>query len=183
MGLHYSMKSMNTSVFNIPRFSKRKIFAVSVVTLGIIMSTLASSSGSINDSSASFSEWVYGISMLIASLILSCFLGKYQQYLYSKFKADWREGLFYTHLLSTPGFVFLYKDLWYIFYDNRYQMKEYNHSNLVSVGSILKIIKFDLIISTYSSSIVDFFNDIEIPRLWVYLLFNVFTQCKLNDNL
>jgi UDP-xylose/UDP-N-acetylglucosamine transporter B4 len=56
-----------------------------------------------------YNTWLLGITYLIIALLLSSIMGLYQQVLYSKFGKAWREGLFYIHFLSLPGF-FLFKD-------------------------------------------------------------------------
>jgi hypothetical protein len=77
---------------------------------------------------------------------------------YTKFKADWSififnlaEGLFYTHILSLPPFLFLYKDL-------GRQIALYHSSAPYIFHSA-------------------FLDKVQIPELWVFLFFNVLTQC------
>ena len=64
-------------------------------------------SSPINDSEPlDYNTWLIGISLLIVALVLSSFMGLYQQILYSKYGKVWKEGLFYMHFFSLPGFLF-----------------------------------------------------------------------------
>lgn len=49
--------------------------------------------------------------MLIASLFATAILGILQERTYSIYGPCWREGVFYTHLLSLPIFIFLRNDV------------------------------------------------------------------------
>ena len=56
-------------------------------------------------------EWIWGIVLMTVSLVLSAFLGLYQEHVYTKYGKEWREGLFYTHFYALPFFLLFYKDL------------------------------------------------------------------------
>jgi len=49
--------------------------------------------------------------MLTISLFLTGILGVLQEKTYKKYGPCWKEGVFYTHLLSLPTFAFLLKDI------------------------------------------------------------------------
>jgi hypothetical protein len=73
------------------------------------------SSPSINPSStpqeSDYATWLVGISMLAIALIMSSVLGHVQEWSYRKYGKDWKEGMFYTHLLGIPYFAFFYSDI------------------------------------------------------------------------
>jgi UDP-xylose/UDP-N-acetylglucosamine transporter B4 len=148
------------------RFSVAKIFGVILVTLGIVITTFETANQTSSSSSASMSEWILGISILTAALILSCFLGQYQQWLYQRYPKEWKEGLFYTHILSLPLFGFLYQDL-------SNQISIYNASARLSVFDIVQNAGLDDLVS--SSSPLYFIKFV--PVLWAYLALNVITHC------
>jgi len=49
--------------------------------------------------------------MLVISLLLTAALGLAQERTYKKYGPCWREGVFYTHFLSLPIFLFLIPDI------------------------------------------------------------------------
>jgi len=49
--------------------------------------------------------------MLFVSLFLSALLGHLQEWSYSKYGKNWKEGLFYSHLLGLPYFILLGRDI------------------------------------------------------------------------
>lgn len=136
-----------------------------VVTCGIFISTFSSSNIAISSPDASLSEWTFGVMILTIALILSCFLGQYQQVVYSKYGPQWREGLFYTHILSIPAFILFRSDL-------QDQIQTYNSSQLISPIQLIQS-WFKLDHETVGMN----FAHIVVPILWLYLLFNVITQC------
>lgn len=154
-------------------YSKHKISGVSIVTIGIILSTLSSSHHEASNAAGSYLEWVAGIGILSLGLVMSCFLGQYQQALYAKFGQQWQEGLFYTHLLSLPAFGLFYQDL-------INQVHIYNASEAMSIGMFLKPVLsgpmarqiWDILGGVYLDSVY-------VPSLWTFLVLNVTTQCEL----
>ncbi|KAL0566441.1 hypothetical protein V5O48_015574, partial [Marasmius crinis-equi] len=57
------------------------------------------------------SRYALGIGMLVVSLLLSGILGILQEKTYKKYGPCWKEGVFYTHFLSLPVFLFLIPDV------------------------------------------------------------------------
>jgi UDP-xylose/UDP-N-acetylglucosamine transporter B4 len=91
-------------------YSFRQIFGVLLVTLGILATTMASSSSNIS-STLSSSSYFIGVGLLTLAVFTSAFLGLLQQHTYGKYGGHWREGLFYTHTLSLPFFLLFYKEI------------------------------------------------------------------------
>ncbi|KAJ3152106.1 golgi uridine diphosphate-N- acetylglucosamine transporter [Geranomyces michiganensis] len=161
------------------KFSKAQVAGVSLVTLGVIAATYSSSSAASDttvdanakqsaSNSILSSQWLFGLGLLFLALVLSCFLGQLQQITYAKFGPAWREGLFYTHLLGLPAFLLFRNDL-------TEQMRDYNASPPVALGDALEPAgewfpgSGELLKPTPWSGI-------EIPSMWLYLIFNVATQ-------
>ncbi|KAI8904321.1 UDP-xylose and UDP-N-acetylglucosamine transporter [Gorgonomyces haynaldii] len=98
------------------RFSLRKIASVLIVTVGIILSSLQKHD----------MHYTEGVFVLVVALVLSCFLGQFQQKVYQKYGSHWREGLFYTHAMALPFFYFLKSDL-------QRQWTQYSQSQPIAV--------------------------------------------------
>ncbi|KAJ1556543.1 hypothetical protein HK096_000275, partial [Nowakowskiella sp. JEL0078] len=100
--------SLIFSIFSGTRYSLQKLASVFLVTVGVIMSTLASSpkksitSESVSDENADFLSWIIGLAILTVALVLSAFLGLYQQKIYERYGKHWKEGLFFTHFFTLP---------------------------------------------------------------------------------
>ena len=81
------------------RYTQHQVIAVTTLTLGVLMSTFASARDAAPDkkvAATSTTEWLIGVTLLALSLLISCIMGLYQEYIYSKYAKEWREGLFYT---------------------------------------------------------------------------------------
>jgi len=93
------------------RYTLKQLVSVTLVSIGVCVasiSTSASSGLSLEDLSLTY---IYGIIMLVASLVLTATLGILQERTYKVYGPCWREGVFYTHFLSLPIFLFLRKDI------------------------------------------------------------------------
>ncbi|TFK40700.1 UAA transporter [Crucibulum laeve] len=98
------------------RYSLMQVMSVGIVTLGVVLATLSRpSSGSNASKSTSTPEdmtrYFTGIGMLVVSLFCTATLGILQEQTYKKYGPCWKEGVFYTHLLSLPMFIFLRADI------------------------------------------------------------------------
>ncbi|PCH44405.1 UAA-domain-containing protein [Wolfiporia cocos MD-104 SS10] len=95
------------------KYSYPQITAVTVVSLGVILATLSrpASSSSSSASTVDLSTYTIGVLMMTVSLLLSGILGMLQELTYTTYGPYWKEGVFYTHLLSLPVFVFLIPDV------------------------------------------------------------------------
>jgi len=84
------------------RYSASQIFAVVVVTIGVIYATTSAKASSGSSSSKPASEavssgdYAIGILMLTIALIVSSLMGLLQESTYQTYGAEWREGLFYS---------------------------------------------------------------------------------------
>jgi len=97
------------------RYTIMQVASVILVSAGVIWATLARPSaqkkGDPIQSAEDIQKYTIGISMLVASLILTGFFGLLQERTYQTYGPCWKEGVFYTHFLSLPVFVFLVGDV------------------------------------------------------------------------
>jgi len=156
------------------RYTISKYLAVVSITIGICISTIASSKSKVSsspvnvtseesddpaaagDTAAAAStppvpliEWSIGIGMLTFALFASALMGIYQEKMYAKFGKHPHEALFFVHALSLPAFALMWPDI-------------SRHAALYQASPILTI----PIISKYVS----------VPSMWVWLFGNVVTQ-------
>ena len=142
-------------------YTLSQIASVLIVTLGILLTTFASSSNrlkkqSLTDTLDSYTSWLIGIGILVIGLVLSSLMGLYQEYTYQKYgRASWREGLFYIHFLSLPAFILVYGDI-------QRDLMNYTQSPIIFP---FKHLGFSIL------------ESFPIPFLWMYLIVNVLTQC------
>ncbi|KAJ3186543.1 hypothetical protein HDU85_007363 [Gaertneriomyces sp. JEL0708] len=154
------------------RFSRQQVTGVVLVTVGIIVSTYSSAishSAGRPSLDMSLSEYIFGLAVLFIALVLACLLGQFQQYTYGKFGKHWREGLFYTHILGLPPFLFLWNEL-------KTQIIAYNHSTPISVGEMLAPILGVLPKSLVHIVLGSWWVHVQIPQMWLFLLLNTATQ-------
>uniref|UniRef100_F1LAD3 UDP-xylose and UDP-N-acetylglucosamine transporter-like protein n=1 Tax=Ascaris suum TaxID=6253 RepID=F1LAD3_ASCSU len=100
------------------QYSLRKYAAVMMITVGIIICTLATStqkkSSGFNTAEAAkhYREWLIGIAMLITALLASAYLAICQETMYKKFGKHTREAMFVVHGASLPFFAFMGNDIY-----------------------------------------------------------------------
>ena len=154
------------------KYTVNQVIGVGLVTIGILISTFASAT---IQESTPLLEWMTGIFILTLALILTALLGQYQQLTYSTYGSQWKEGLFYIHVLSLPGFLFFHSSI-------MEQVQLYNTSPLISIGEMIEPwFKYGSFTKLFYSFLDgDLLKQVFIPELWGYLLLNVCTQCKLN---
>ncbi|KAF7313238.1 DUF1992 domain-containing protein [Mycena kentingensis (nom. inval.)] len=96
------------------RYSLGQIAAVTVVTLGVLLTTLSAANRSTAAPTASMNTYIQGIVILSLALLLSGLLGLAQDQTYSRYgreSTSWQESMFYLHFLALPMFVFVRKDI------------------------------------------------------------------------
>lgn len=89
------------------KYTPAQIVSVLFVTVGVILATLSTPSQA-QDTHAhvDLTEYTLGIIMLTASLLMTGVLGMLQERTYTRYGPHWQEGLFYTHALSLPIYIF-----------------------------------------------------------------------------
>jgi len=94
------------------RYTVVQVTSVLLVSIGVVLATLARPSVPRTDESPQdIRKYVTGVAMLVISLFLTGLLGLMQERTYRRYGPCWREGVFYTHFLSLPIFLFLVKDI------------------------------------------------------------------------
>lgn len=93
-----------------------QVVSVLLVTGGVTLSTLAArhdAGSGLGLSKEMYSQYLVGISLLLLSLVVSGFMGLWQEGTFKRYgKASYKEALFYTHTLSLPLFLLFGRSLW-----------------------------------------------------------------------
>nr|CAG8503008.1 7853_t:CDS:2 [Entrophospora candida] len=139
------------------RYALTQIVAVIMITFGVVFATLSSANNQlVEDKNSGFTaDYIFGIMILTVALVLSCFMGLYQEMNRSN---DWREGLFYT-----VGEIILF------------QVLLLNESPHVSLEEIVNDFSGGKIFAS-SDVIHNALSYCVLPRTWLYLIMNVLTQ-------
>ncbi|KAI9495005.1 UAA transporter [Zychaea mexicana] len=155
------------------RYPKGQVIGVGLVTMGVVWATLdnANPSAKGGEDQADTGEFLIGITILVIGMILSAGMGLIQEVTYKKYGKQWREGLFYTHFLALPMFVFFYKDL-------MENVAVYNASPAAPLPVVFKQVPvLGQILSTLlPEPIRSVLDTIVVPKLWAFLALNVLTQ-------
>ncbi|PWZ00912.1 UAA transporter [Testicularia cyperi] len=98
-------------------YTKLQVLSVLLVTVGVIASTLDSASAaaptSPSEPEVSAATYLTGVLYLFSALVLTGFMGVWQEKTFKLYgNQNWRESLFYSHLLSLPMFAIRGKTLW-----------------------------------------------------------------------
>lgn len=152
------------------RYSLDQVIGVVLVTAGVIWATLDNASSQTSSNPESATNFFIGIFLLVVAMILSAGMGLFQEVTYKKYGKQWREGLFYTHFLALPFFLFFYKDL-------SAQVVNYNKSPLLPVSVVLEEIPvISSVAALVPESIMTLISHYQVRKLWAYLFLNVITQ-------
>ncbi|KAF4829334.1 AMP deaminase [Colletotrichum tropicale] len=90
------------------KYSRIQIVAVILLTLGVITAAWSDSQSKSTTKSAGQSErpaFGTGLIILFVAQVLSAIMGLYTEETYKKYGPQWKENLFYSHLLSLPLFL------------------------------------------------------------------------------
>lgn len=92
--------SLGWTIYN-RKYTSRQVFAVYILTLGIIISTYtsrpqASSEPSQADIDASLRSYLIGLFLMVLATLLSSFMSLYLERTFRSYKPSWKESLFYT---------------------------------------------------------------------------------------
>ncbi|KAJ2699206.1 golgi uridine diphosphate-N- acetylglucosamine transporter [Coemansia sp. IMI 203386] len=155
------------------RYPVRQVLAVLMVSVGVVLATLASVSDlsaehqkeepdMSHGSSYVVHESFIGISLLTCGVFLAAMLGLYQESTYRIYGKHWQEGLFYNHVLALPMFLFLYRDIL-----NQANALSQSHLVVVSLNESIPVI------GRFLTSTINLFT---VPWLWISLVCNVLSQ-------
>ncbi|KAJ1822023.1 golgi uridine diphosphate-N- acetylglucosamine transporter, partial [Coemansia sp. RSA 2599] len=156
------------------RYPVKQVLAVMMVSVGVVLATLASVSDESSFSSErdpesnggpgyAVHESIIGITLLTFGVFLAAMLGLYQESTYSMYGKHWQEGLFYNHALALPMFLFLYRDI----VSQAYALSE-SYPVVVSLDRSVPLVGRLLV-----SGSVHLFT---VPWLWISLVCNVLSQ-------
>ncbi|KAF6785371.1 amp deaminase [Colletotrichum sojae] len=85
------------------KYSRIQIVAVCLLTFGVI--TAAWSDSQSKEEQSSRPAFGTGLIILFVAQVLSAIMGLYTEETYKKYGPQWKENLFYSHLLSLPLFL------------------------------------------------------------------------------
>ncbi|KAF9889483.1 golgi uridine diphosphate-N- acetylglucosamine transporter [Aspergillus nanangensis] len=106
-------------IYNRKRYSPGQILSVAMLTVGVVAAAMADAQArgqSLNlgnsDSDSTVASAVIGFTILALAMVLSAFQGVYADRLYETYgRNNWKEALFYSHILSLPIFLPTYAHL------------------------------------------------------------------------
>ncbi|CAO0791227.1 unnamed protein product [Mucor circinelloides] len=152
------------------RYSLGQVTGVLFVTAGVIWATLDNANTHTENNPGSTSEFLIGIFLLSVAMVLSAGMGLFQEVTYKKYGKQWREGLFYTHFLALPFFLFFYKDL-------SNQVVAYNKSPLMPIPALMEQVPFlGSVNEIIPAALLNILQSIQMRKLWAFLLMNMLTQ-------
>lgn len=94
------------------RYSFWKYVSVLMITIGILICTLASSHYEVKmEEENSTIWWIFGVCLMSCSLLIAARMGLFQEMLFKKYGKHPEEALFYTHILALPTFLPLMTDV------------------------------------------------------------------------
>jgi len=93
------------------RYSTMQVISVIIVSIGTILATLSRPVSRKATYADDGCRYATGVTLLGLSSLLTAALGLLQERTYKLYGPCWREGVFYTHLLSLPIFLFLVADV------------------------------------------------------------------------
>ncbi|KZV61796.1 UAA transporter [Peniophora sp. CONT] len=166
------------------RYSRGQVFAVLVVTAGVMLTTASAAvskpklSASATDAGPPLKTYLTGVSLLTLALVLGGLLGMTQDHIYGKYGATksadpnapaiWEESMFYMHFLSLPSFAFMSKN---ISSQATSLMTASKANMLLPIPSPFVTLHPMPDKPAPSASL-----DLHVPHAVVYLLLNAFTQ-------
>lgn len=91
-------------------YTKLQVASVVLVTLGVVSSTLYSTStkavADVGAATPDAGEYLTGVLLLFSALVLTGLMGLWQEQTFKLYgNQNWRESMFYSHLLSLPMFA------------------------------------------------------------------------------
>ncbi|OAA65418.1 upd-c transporter [Niveomyces insectorum RCEF 264] len=90
------------------KYSRIQVVAVILLTVGVVVaawSDAQTKSGAAHEAAESGINFATGLAILFVAQVLSSIMGLYTEETYKKYGPQWKENLFYSHLLSLPLFL------------------------------------------------------------------------------
>lgn len=168
------------------RYSRIQLVAVILLTFGVITAAWSDSQSKVRrgqktrkhnaengvtdkeqsntDKAGSTASFNTGLIILLVAQVLSAIMGLYTEETYRKYGPQWKENLFYSHLLSLPLFIPFVPSMW----------RQFN--KLASSPPLPLPITSLFGVDTLGSDIQQSIDNIYIPSQLFYLVMNVLTQ-------
>ncbi|KAI3393824.1 hypothetical protein diail_3600 [Diaporthe ilicicola] len=148
------------------KYSRIQFTAVMLLTVGVITAAWsdAQTKGTTEEKAGSTQSFNTGLAILFAAQVASAIMGLYTEDTYRKYGPQWKENLFYSHLLSLPLFIPFMPSMW----------RQYNKlaSSAPLPLPIASIFGFEKLPDGLQRGI----DRIYIPSQLFYLAMNVLTQ-------
>ncbi|KAL1865484.1 AMP deaminase [Diaporthe australafricana] len=148
------------------RYSRIQFTAVMLLTVGVITAAWsdAQTKKTTEEKAGSTQSFNTGLAILFAAQVASAIMGLYTEDTYRKYGPQWKENLFYSHLLSLPLFIPFMPSMW----------RQYNKlaSSAPLPLPIAGIFGFEKLPDAFQRGI----DRIYIPSQLFYLAMNVLTQ-------
>ncbi|CAN6608940.1 UDP-N-acetylglucosamine transporter Yea4p [Trichomonascus vanleenenianus] len=107
-----TITTMAVGVLAGKKYNYKQVLAVTVLTAGVVFSTLSSSAEHKTEGGhQGGSRFTMGVALLFAAQLLTAIQGLVAEATYKKYGKHWRESLFYSHALSLLLFVPLAGDI------------------------------------------------------------------------
>ena len=89
------------------RYSRIQVLAVILLTIGVVVAAWSDAqSKDVAEGAAEGNvNFITGLAILFIAQVLSAIMGLYTEETYKKYGPQWKENLFYSHLLSLPLFL------------------------------------------------------------------------------
>ncbi|KAF8540099.1 UAA transporter [Trichophaea hybrida] len=136
------------------KYSSLQFWSVLLLTFGCVLSALADYNAA-SETERSLAHFVTGLAVLFVAQVLSAFMGLYIEATYAMYGSNYREGLFYTHALSVPLFIFFSRSI---------------HSQFLHLFDS-KPLEPQMFLPSALNSIIT-----RIPQQLLFLILNSFTQ-------
>ncbi|KAK5987712.1 UDP-N-acetylglucosamine transporter yea4 [Cladobotryum mycophilum] len=100
-----SITTMAAGYLRGKRYSHIQILAVILLSLGVVLAAWSDAKEKRVTDGATQPSFNVGLLILFIAQILSAIMGLYTESTYRKYGPQWRENLFYSHVLSLPLFI------------------------------------------------------------------------------
>ncbi|WWC65747.1 uncharacterized protein I303_108369 [Kwoniella dejecticola CBS 10117] len=179
-------------VFGKRSYSYGQVLSALLITSGIVIATISAPKpprpprtqadpshppiGSTTSWLPEHLQFFAGVGLLTLAMILSAFLGLWQEQTYNKYGKQWREALFYGHALSLPFFIPLQSSI-------RTTYTSFASSPPISLHSLTRSLALPVpVISSFPiptfdpKSLLGGYADLLIPSALLGLAINIVTQ-------
>jgi len=97
------------------RYPRIQVVAVILLTLGVILAAYSDAQTKGNTKDNNRPAFGVGLVVLFIAQVLSAIMGIYTEVTYKQYGPQWRENLFYSHILSLPLFLPFAPSMWSCF--------------------------------------------------------------------